>query len=158
MHFVNSYNINTFQVFNCFIQKYGVDIDNKYPLLDKMSFDVINPTIAVKIFNNPLIDVTFYQETPYACDTKTLVVVDNDVLSTQFAEEEKYAFIAHEIGHLHCSLCGCNCCGFVGETHADDFACSLGLQSELRSALTKLLGVVLDPNLKSEIVQRINRL
>ena len=86
------------------------------------------------------------------------IVVDNESISKQFTQDEKHALIAHEIGHLRCALYGCNCNGFVGETHADDFACQLGLQSELKSALTKLLGIVQKSNVKSEIVQRINRL
>lgn len=158
MDFIDKCGLSSFQVFVSFIQKYEDVINAKYPLFNGIIIDVVNPITAVKIYNNPLINEDYFQDTPYECHTKLFVVVDNDKLSVQFTENEKYALIAHEIGHIHCSLSGCKCNGFIGETHADDFSCSLGLQSELRSALTKLLGVVLDPNLKSEIVQRINRL
>lgn len=158
MDFIDKCGLSSFQVFVCFIQKYEDAINAKYPLFNGIIIDVVNPITAVKIYNNPLINEDYFQDTPYECHTTLYVVVDNEKLSIQFDENERYALIAHEIGHLCCALYGCNCNGFVGETHADDFACSLGLQSELRSALTKLLGVVHDSNLKSKIVQRINRL
>lgn len=156
MKFIDRYGLNSFQDFDSFIQNYGSIINEKYQLLNGISIDVVEPIMVAEY--NSIYTINDYKDTPYTCHTDMQIVVDNVSISKQFTQDEKNALIAHEIGHLHCSLCGCKCNGFVGETHADDFSCSLGFQSELRTALTKLLGVVQDPNLKSEIVQRINRL
>lgn len=156
MKFADKYGLNSFQDFYSFIQKYGGVIDANYHLLKGISIDVVNPCTVSKY--NSFFGINDYLDTPYACHTDMQIVVDNESISNQFTQDEKHALIAHEIGHLHCSLGGCKCNGFVGETHADNFSCSLGLQSELKSALTKLLGAVQDTSVKSEIVQRINRL
>lgn len=156
MTFIDKYGLNSFQDFDCFIQKYGNVIDAKHQLLKGIRIDVVGASMIAKY--NSIFSINDYKDTPYACHTDMQIVVDNVSVSNQFTQDEKNALIAHEIGHLHCSLCGCKCNGFIGETHADDFSCSLGLKFELRSALTKLLGIVQDPILKSEIAQRIGRL
>jgi hypothetical protein len=156
MIFVDKYNLKSFQDFASFIQKFDNVINAKYQLLNGVSLDVVEPSMVAQY--NSIFSINDYNDTPYTCHTDMQIVVDNVSISNQFMLDEKYALIAHEIGHLYTSLnYGCPAL-WNDENEADDFACSIGLKQELKNALNKLLNIVQDTNRKAEIIQRINRL
>ena len=81
--------------------------------------------------------------------------MDNEIgFGGNLTEDEKHALIAHEIGHIYLKLSNANLGELNEELAADKFAFSIGLQSDLKSALIKIAGLTKDQNLKKEIVNR----
>ena len=160
MKFIDRCGLDSFQDFDNFIQKYGNMICAQYQLLNGIVIDVTDINTAIMILCNPIIDVDYFQDTPYCCNTEKLFIVDNlnMFISIGFTEDERQALIAHEIGHIYLKLSKTNQGGLNEELAADQFACLLGLKSELKSALIKLENFVHNQVLKNEISVRINNL
>ena len=124
-----------------------------------INIDVVDIGTGVKISNNPFIYNECFQDSPYSCDTEKMYVVDNTNLYSNlgFGEDEKYALIAHELGHINTRLIG----GKENEDdeeEADAFVCFLGLKAGLKLALQKLIGIEKNKEKKDKMIQRMNNL
>lgn len=87
-----------------------------------------------------------------------------------FSQEEEFALIAHEFGHAYIQENNIKCSNFAEECEADDYAVTLGLRNDLKSALKNILNNFQDPlgalydafpnvyNPKKYLKERIDRL
>lgn len=72
-----------------------------------------------------------------------------------FSEEEAFAIIAHELGHIERDIITCQPGGLEDEIEADKFAVKLGLKNELINALQKMIGAEINPDKEDEMNKRI---
>jgi hypothetical protein len=154
MYFIDNFKISSFTVFDSFINKYRQVLVTCYPLLNNTIINVVD------INHVSSIDWVFnqkdYDDSPYGCYTlDPYYIVDNEIgFGANLTEDEKHALIAHEIGHIYLKLSNANQGGLNEELDADRFACSIGLQSALKSALIKTARLTKDQKLKKEILYR----
>lgn len=154
MKFIDKCGLNSFNDFDSFINKYRQIIVTHYPQLNNTIINVVdvdNVSIISEVFKK-----ADYEDSPYGSNTlDPYFIVDNEIgFGGNLTEDEKHALIAHEIGHIYLKLSNANLGGLNEELAADKFACSIGLQSDLKSALIKIAGLTKDQNLKKEIVNR----
>jgi len=154
MYFIDNFKISSFTVFDSFINKYRQVLVTRYPLLNNTIINVvdINHVSSISWVFNP----KDYDDSPYGCNTlDPFYIVDNEIgFGANLTENEKHALIAHEIGHIYLKLSNKKQGGLVEELDADNFACFIGFQSALKSALIKTAEVTIDHDRKNEIQYR----
>lgn len=160
MKIIDIYNIDQSHVFDEFEKSFANTIDCKYTVLSNIDISIIDINhIDDIIKGNLLIDKSYYEDTPYSCDSDAHFIVDYcDNYGLPLTLDEKHSLIAHEIGHIYLKLSKTNQGGLVEELDADSFACAIGLQTELKSALIKLESFEQNSKLKDEIKVRISKL
>lgn len=158
MNFIDNYNIGSFCDFDSFINKYKHIIVNLYSILNNIIINVvdINHVSSISLVFNQ----KDYDDSPYGSNTlNPYYIVDNEIgFGANLTEDEKHALIAHEIGHIYLKLTNANQGGLNEELEADKFACSIGLQSALKSALIKVAGIDKALRQKDEIQNRASKL
>lgn len=161
MKFIDIYNIDQSHVFYEFEKSFASTIDCKYTVLSNIDISIIDINhIDDIIKGNPLIDKSYYEDTPYSCDSIGHCIVDYcDNYGLPLTLAEKHSLIAHEIGHIYLKQMKMQFINKIDEEkEADSFACSIGFQSELKSALIKLESCVQDPDLQKELKARISKI
>lgn len=158
MDFIDNFNISSFFDFDSFINKYKRIIVNLYSILNNIIINVvdINHVSSISwVFNQK-----DYDDSPYGSNTlNPYYIVDNEIgFGANLTEDEKHALIAHEIGHIYLKLSNANQGGLKEELEADRFACTIGLQSALKSALIKVAGIDKASDQKDEIQYRASKL
>ena len=158
---MNFNNIDKTEIFDAFLEKYRDKID-------------LNSTISV--YNSDCQGGNIVQQlestkndSPYICDVENFEIMRSESIwsACNFTQKEEFALIAHELGHLNIKLNDIECNDTQDEEcKADDYAVKLGLKSELKSALSKMLTYCSDDWLKtleisdyeSDLKKRITRL
>jgi hypothetical protein len=90
---------------------------------------------------NPIMTKKNIAYNQYNCDKIRLTII------------EKYAFIAHELGHIYDSKIYQTDDNLTKEINADEMACKIGLQDDLICGLQKLM----DSNTHIELTNNINK-
>lgn len=75
-----------------------------------------------------------------------------------FTQEEEFALIAHELGHLNAYDKGLNLTVLNDEMYADRLAVHLGLRDAMISALLKMKKANLNLNQNNQIIDRVDLL
>lgn len=159
MKFIDIYNIDQSHVFYEFEKSFANIIDTKYSVLSNINISIIDINhIDDIIKGNNLLERSFFADTPYTCDSDGHCIVDYcDNYGMPLTLSEKHSLIAHEIGHFYLKQMKMQFINRIDEEiEADSFACSIGFQSELKSALIKLENYVQNSVLRKEIGDRIN--
>lgn len=109
----------------------------------------INLDSTISIYNSDYREGNIVQQleltdndSPYICDVQNFEIMrSKSICSTcNFTQEEEFALIAHELGHLNVRLNNIKCKDIQDEEYkADEYAIKLGLGNELKSALGKIL-------------------
>lgn len=161
MKIIDIYNIDQSHVFYDFEKSFARTIDCKYSVLSNIDISIIDINhIDDIIKGNPLIDKSYYEDTPYSCDSEGHCIVDYcDNYGLDLKLAEKHSLIAHEIGHIYFKQIKMPFNNKIDEEiGADRFACSIVPVSELKSALIKLEKCVQDSGLHNEISERIRKI
>lgn len=157
---MNFINFDNTQIFNTFIDRFGGQID-----LD----------VDIKVFSSSyesgrmiliLANSDRNEDSPYRCSTYTKEISRSISLCSDclLTEDEELACIAHEIGHIKYKneLSKKRICEsedlFDVEVYADKFAVELGLGSNLKNALLKIITANVKPELNDDINRRADLL
>lgn len=135
-----------------YLKKYGKSISKIYSLRDSITIEINDENTA----DSHIIDCKD-KYTPMQTLTKkqadaTCLNIENDIIliSTNyyepplpiesfFSNEELFALLSHEIGHIIASYTNHDYGGTKEEVYADDCASKLGLRNTMLSAVKKML-------------------
>lgn len=131
---MNFNNLDKTKIFDTFCQKFK----------DKINLDSI-----ISVYSSDYKEGNIVQQlelasndSPYICDVQNSEIMRSDCICStcNFTQEEEFALIAHELGHLNVKLNNIKCNNTQEEEYkADEYAVNLGLGNELESALEKIL-------------------
>lgn len=141
-------NIIDSKIFDKFIQLYGDTLLEKYEGLRHIKIQVHNVSTYKKLEPYLTLKIDDIDNSHFSCfmgescydEEKTFSgIVINERLVSEFTEEEQYAAIAHEIGHVifHFFI---DAGDSQQEFFADAVAKELGLKESMMSVLNKLIG------------------
>lgn len=154
MKFNNQYGI---KAFDGFYHYFAYKIAINWTELMHETIDVYNETHLKDFMTNPnsLINKDVLNDSPYTsfCLRQTTTGYENDIIENtalcqklQLTDEERFALIAHELGHFVEVKNHRGNDSSKEEIACDEYAVELGLRSALKSALRKIV----DANICSE--------
>ena len=167
MKFCNQYGIKTFDDFYHFFA-YRIAIN--WTELMHETIDVYNEMHLKDFMTNPnsLINKDVLNDSPYTsfCFRPTTTGYENDIIENtalcqklQLTDEERFALIAHELGHFVEVKNHRGNDSNKEEIACDEYAVELGLGSALKSALQKIVDAKICTIVNNEkIIERIIRL
>lgn len=137
------------QIFNLFSDKYSKSIFNQYPHLNSFHIHCFTLTEYLATPNLPVLNN--FQNTPFItiCDDSHIdkdgklfaaIIIYNELCELlQLSEDEIFAALCHEIGHIvHYGNTTIKE-GWYKESCCDEVAIQVGLAKELASVLQKIL-------------------
>ena len=116
-----------------YIKRYAKQIEALFPELSNVELEITKMDSSQKDGTNPL----SYEEKTLA-DNKPRIYYDEDVVKTITDEQQLFALISHEIGHMLAHYKQEKREGVEGEILADNYAIKLGLGKELLNAVILL--------------------
>lgn len=116
-----------------YIKRYAKQIEALFPELSNVELDITTMDSLQKDGTNPLL----YEERSLT-DNKPRIYYDEDVVKTITDEQQLFALISHEIGHMLAHYKQEKREGVEGEIAADNYVIKLGLGKELLNALILL--------------------
>lgn len=137
------------ELFENFAERYGDELNN-------ISDDSITIIVSTDRYAELILEPDGFFQTNPTIDFKHIGYNEDNCNAINLTENEKFAMIAHELGHIYG-----NNCQFVEnellnkEINADIMACRLGLKDNLTSELTKIIGSQYCRN-KKQLENRIN--
>lgn len=150
MHFHNVSNIN---IFDSFFKLHGLSIN---AILNE------NESTEIKIFDSNrqegkaiLLPSDYLASNP-VLGYKNIAMNEVNCAIIDLTIEEKYAMIAHEIGHIFDSSKDLTNSQLQKEITADEMACNIGLQNDLISGLMKIINSMSHSDMNEQIQKRIN--
>ncbi|MES2772926.1 MAG: hypothetical protein V4722_01990 [Bacteroidota bacterium] len=152
MHFINVRNI---QIFENFFELYGESVN---------SFLTEPESSEIWVFdsNHPTSGFILHSSDYFACNPslifKNIAINEANCDETNLIEGERYAMIAHEIGHLFDARIYEQEEWLQKEISADRMAVTIGLSSQLITGLEKINMNIESDYLNEQIRQRIEEL
>ena len=149
MHFNNTYKIPLFDSF----------FDNYSEIINNMVDESQSSEIVIVSSNHKnagfIIGPNDYFTTNPIFKTKNIAYNEDNCDKIELTIQEKYAFIAHELGHIYDTRNYNENESLAKEINADEMACKIGLQEYLISGLQKIIDN--DTNVKTvdDIIERI---
>lgn len=147
-------NVNKLQVVADFEALYGEELCNDYPELTKNTIKIYTDKEGngwIKKWNDR-------DDSPYTSNHAINEIMRSEEVYDKccFTQEEEFAIIAHELGHIAAGKRGEKSeDGFIEEKKADQMAAKLGLATPMQTAIQKMIDLGLNPEKKEEMRQRI---
>jgi Zn-dependent protease with chaperone function len=145
--FKNQQNI---EVFNSFIDQFENAINQNY--------DGNMITIVVMNEQHPFFKAIANDNDPFARNSMNIAINEQVCQQLKLTQDEKYAMIAHEIGHILDSTPKETNNQLSREHNADQFAVKLNLTIELKTGLEKLIESGNYPEENEGLKERIEKL
>lgn len=145
--FKNSQNI---EIFKSFVDQFENSINENYNG-DRITIAIINEL-------HPHFSCIAYDNDPFAKNVNNIAINEQICQQLNLTQEEQYAMIAHEIGHILDNTPREIDNQLYREYNADQFAVKLNLTNELKTGLEKFMKSGNYPEENEAIKERIKKL